>query len=102
MDKWLLCFILGAILSLLAPDIPALFYKALILITLLCAFAFAQARNLACFLIGILWMFNHASSYQSIWQDNQLASNTSFYYQQHQASFHEQAYLADEYLPRTQ
>ncbi|NMP31040.1 DNA internalization-related competence protein ComEC/Rec2 [Thalassotalea sp. M1531] len=87
MDRWLLSFIVGAILSLLAPTVPALFYECSMFLILLAWIAFNQYRLFLSAVLGILWMFNHGQSYQLSWQDNQLADNSNFFYQQHHSNF---------------
>ncbi|WP_448213336.1 DNA internalization-related competence protein ComEC/Rec2 [Colwellia sp. MEBiC06753] len=86
MEWWLLGFILGAILSFLAPSVPVIFYECLLIIAVIYWLACQRHRLLLSTILGFLWMFFHGASYNSIWQDNQLTSS-NYFYQPHQAVF---------------
>ncbi|REL32247.1 DNA internalization-related competence protein ComEC/Rec2 [Thalassotalea euphylliae] len=84
MDRWLLGFIVGAILSLLPPKVPALFYECLLIFVIIIGVLFKQWRVFACLCFGALWVLNHGDAYNSIWRDNEINSE-QFFRQQHQA-----------------
>ena len=86
MERWLLSFILGAILSLLPSQVPALFYEYLLITSILIWLYFAKLRLIASFSLGVLWIWSHSSLYQGVWQANQI-NPEHYFYQRHQATF---------------
>ena len=84
MDRWLLGFIVGAILSLLPPHVPALFYECLLIFVITIGVLIKRWRLLACICCGALWVLNHGSAYNSIWRDNEIYGE-QFFRQQHSA-----------------
>ncbi|MCH2056177.1 MAG: DNA internalization-related competence protein ComEC/Rec2 [Thalassotalea sp.] len=85
MERWLLSFILGAILSLLPSQVPALFYEYLLITSILILLCFAKLRLIASFSLGVLWIWSHSSLYQGVWQANQI-NPEHYFYQRHQAT----------------
>ncbi|REL27717.1 DNA internalization-related competence protein ComEC/Rec2 [Thalassotalea euphylliae] len=82
MDRWLLGFSVGAILALLPPQVPALFYECLLIIVTLFGLLVSQWRTLMCIMIGALWILNHGDAYNTIWADNEIHTE-QFFRQQH-------------------
>jgi len=64
MDRWLITFFLGALLSLFFPIVPTLFY--LILCIALCFLLFLSSKTRKCcaFVFGAAWMLLHGMYYQ--------------------------------------
>ena len=97
MERWLLSFITGAILSLFSPVVPALFYETLLIVLIIIVLLLAKREraNPSIFycciaLIGAVWMFQHGASYNDIWQNNQLVkkgNEKAFFYQKHESVF---------------
>ncbi len=85
MERWLLSFILGAILSLLPSQVPALFYEYLLITSILIWLCFAKLRLIASFSLGLLCIWSHSSDYQGVWQVNQINPD-HYFYQRHQAT----------------
>ncbi|PCI61424.1 MAG: DNA internalization-related competence protein ComEC/Rec2 [Gammaproteobacteria bacterium] len=75
MDKWLLLFFLGAILSLFLPIVPALFYIVLLL-SLAAALIFTKKLTyISGFLLGSAWILFNGFTYQHSFTANQLDKN---------------------------
>lgn len=72
MDKWLLMFFLGAILSLFLPIVPALFYIVLLLTAVLGIIISKRMIYLTGFLLGSAWILFNGFNYQHSLQNNQL------------------------------
>ncbi|MEW6983381.1 DNA internalization-related competence protein ComEC/Rec2 [Colwelliaceae bacterium 6471] len=76
MERWLITFLLGAILSLFLPIVPALFHVFLSLI-IFCAFVcLKNVRFFSGFFLGVAWILWHAVQYSGQWQDNDLDKAT--------------------------
>jgi len=78
MDRWLLSFILGAILSLFSPIVPVLFYQLLLFSLIFLFFFLKPYRNIIAFSLGFFLLLHHAADYHNIWQHNQLKSEHVF------------------------
>ncbi|MFD2168322.1 DNA internalization-related competence protein ComEC/Rec2 [Thalassotalea euphylliae] len=79
MERWLISFLMGAILSLLTPKVPALFYECLLIVLLIGAIKYHTLRNIFCFLMGVTWLWFSGHQYQQIWSNNQLNVNSVSY-----------------------
>ena len=73
MERWILSFFLGVILSFFSPIVPAISYKTLLLLLFLAFLLFKKGRILIAFALGLLWSLCTAFQLQNIWLDNQLA-----------------------------
>ncbi len=78
MERWILSFFVGAILSLFSPIVPALFYKTLLLLIALMFLSFKSHRVVLSFAFGVLWVWHQADQLQGVWQSNQLDDNTVY------------------------
>jgi len=72
MDKWLLMFFLGAILSLFLPIVPALFYIVLLLTAVLLLMLSKKLIYVTGFLLGCAWILFNGFNYQHSLQNNKL------------------------------
>ncbi|WP_286235185.1 DNA internalization-related competence protein ComEC/Rec2 [Thalassotalea sediminis] len=73
MDRWLLSFIAGALLSLFLPIVPSIFYVVLFtVLSLFICIIFADKRIGLVFL-GMAWVIYQGASYESIWKNNGIA-----------------------------
>ena len=79
MDWWLLTFLLGAILSLFLPIVPAIFHVFLFLGLACAAFLHQSTRKFSLLFVGVAWLLFHGAQYQSIWLDNQLSLDNLSY-----------------------
>jgi competence protein ComEC len=84
MDKWLLMFFLGALLSLFLPIVPALFYIVLLL-ALVVALIIHKHYNISGLLLGCCWLLFNGYLYQHSFIANGLSKN----------SFHQQSHVID-------
>lgn len=76
MDRWLISFCFGALLSLFLPITPSLFYVAFFtVLSLLCLFI-GKTKWLTAFFCGIAWLLWHGTSYEAVWKNNELDKNT--------------------------
>ncbi len=75
MDKWLVMFLLGAILSLFLPIVPAFFYVTLLLAFALALFLTKQALSITGLLLGCAWILFHSVQYQQSLVINNLSKN---------------------------
>jgi competence protein ComEC len=71
MERWLFTFIVGAILSLFMPVVPAFFHVvSCILVGIVCLISKnTKIASGICF--GAAWIFYNAVQYQSVWDDRQ-------------------------------
>jgi len=74
MDKWLLLFFLGAILSLFLPIVPTLFYIVLLL-ALVVALIIRKNYAITGLLLGCCWILLQGYLYQTTLSRNNLAKN---------------------------
>lgn len=83
MDRWLITFFVGAILSLFLPIVPAFFYvNFFIAIGLVCLLN-KKTRMLSGLFLGVSWILFNGLQYQQVWDSNnvdvvQLSKNAHF------------------------
>jgi competence protein ComEC len=78
MERWIISFFIGAILSFFSPVVPVLFYKTFILLTVLMFFYLKRYRVVLCFICGMLWTLYQGHLIQHTWQLNGIPANTVY------------------------
>lgn len=78
MDRWLISFLLGVILSLFSPTVPELFYITLLILTLAIFYVCKSLRSFICLALGLLWGLNQANQLNQTWKCNNLKPETVF------------------------
>lgn len=78
MERWVISFFIGAILSFFSPVVPVLFYKTFILLTVLMFFYIKRYRVVLSFICGLLWTLYHGYLLQHAWQLNGISANTVY------------------------
>ncbi|GHG03027.1 DNA internalization-related competence protein ComEC/Rec2 [Thalassotalea marina] len=76
MDRWLISFSLGALLSLFLPLTPSLFYVAFFTVLSLLCFFISKTKWLSALFCGCAWLLWHGASYHTVWQNNGLDKNS--------------------------
>jgi len=72
MDWWLFTFLLGSILSLFLPIVPALFYLVIFIMIAIILIFNKSTRSSSGLMVGFSWLFFSALRYNNVWEDNQL------------------------------
>ena len=72
MDRWLLCFFLGAILSLFLPIVPEVFYVILFTIISVIILLIKPIRYFAALFAAMAWIIFHGALYNNIWLNNDI------------------------------
>jgi competence protein ComEC len=72
MDWWLLNFLLGAILSLFLPIVPAIFYVIITIILAICFSCLKSTRKVSGLFFGGAWLLVAGMQYQNSLVDNSL------------------------------
>ncbi len=78
MERWLISFLLGVILSLFSPTVPELFYITLLLLTLAIFYVCKSLRTFICLALGLLWGLNQANQLEQTWKCNNLKPEIVF------------------------
>ncbi len=73
MDRWLITFFLGSLLSLFLPTVPTLFYVVLLILFAVLAFSFVRIRKFSGFFFGAAWLLVHGVIYQETQQNSLLS-----------------------------
>lgn len=72
MERWILSFLLGALLSLFLPIVPTYFYVILFSFVTIVCFVIKKVALIGAFFVGLTWIIFFGASYNNIWQDNGL------------------------------
>ncbi|WP_448566593.1 DNA internalization-related competence protein ComEC/Rec2 [Thalassotalea ganghwensis] len=72
MERWLLTFFVGSILSLFIPIVPTFFYVILFTFCFCITFCFKKLRNLSGFFFGAALIINAGYDYLLVWEANHL------------------------------
>jgi competence protein ComEC len=72
MDWWLLSFFIGAILSLLLPIVPDLFYLFLFILLACLFLRFSTLGKASGLFFGCVWLIYAGYQYQQAWRNNEL------------------------------
>lgn len=70
MDRWLLCFIQGALFSLFLTSQPSTFYIMVCIILGLACLWLKKHDEFVAICIGALWILSQGLWYQAVWQSN--------------------------------
>ena len=83
MDRWLITFFIGSILSLFIPIVPEFFYVNFFILTGLVCLLNKKTRMVSGLFLGAAWILFNGVQYQQVWSSNnldiqQLSNNAHF------------------------
>ncbi|WP_448246737.1 DNA internalization-related competence protein ComEC/Rec2 [Thalassotalea agariperforans] len=74
MDRWLLTFFLGALLSLFLPIVPEISYVIFLTVLALACSLLKLSRQLVAFILGCIWMLFNGANYNQALNNNSITS----------------------------
>ena len=74
MDRWLLTFFLGALLSLFLPIVPEISYVIFLTVLALTCLLIKFSRQFVAFILGCIWMLFNGANYNQALNNNSITS----------------------------